>query len=189
MLNKLFISLPQLETERLILRKVLYSDQQDIYEYARNPAVAKHVLWQPHQSEFDTIQFLNLVYEAYNHNKAAPWAIELKESHKVIGTVGFVNWNRVNNEAEIGFALSELYWNRGIVTEAVKKIVSFGFQKMELTKIISRCKEQNIGSFRVLEKCGFSFNGISKNNMFIKGKLEDMRLYSYLAEDFRNTQR
>ncbi len=60
-----------LETERLHLRKLLYSDQADIFEYAKNPEVAKHLLWDTHQNEFDTIQFLNLVYEAYNHNNAS----------------------------------------------------------------------------------------------------------------------
>ena len=113
MLEHVFINLPTLETERLRLRKLLYSDQADIFEYASNPEVAKHLLWEAHQSEFDTIQFLNLVYEAYNKNNAAPWGIELKSINKIIGTVGFVNWDKERNEMEIGYALSQNYWNKG----------------------------------------------------------------------------
>ena len=179
MLDHIFINLPTLETKRLVLRKLLYTDQEDIFEYAKKPTVAEHVLWEPHKTEFDTIQFLNLVYESYNHNQAAPWGITVKKVDKVIGTVGFVNWNREDNIAEIGYALDEKYWNQGFVTEAVFKVINFGFEKLKLHKIISRCKPQNVGSFRVLEKCGFNFDGLVENQMQIKGRWEDMKLYSF----------
>lgn len=186
MLDHLFISLPTLETERLRLRKLLYSDKKAIFEYAKNPEVAKHVLWYEHKSEFDTIEFLNTVYEAYNKNKAAPWGIELKSNNKLIGTAGFVAWDKNSREAEIGYTLSQDYWNMGLTTEAVNKIISFGFEKMKLTKILSRCKPSNVASYKVLEKVGFTFDTIIQGQMVIKGKLEDMRMYYYTAIDYFN---
>lgn len=184
MLEHVFIKLPMLETERLHLRKLLYSDQADIFAYAKNPEVAKHLLWDTHQNEFDTIQFLNLVYEAYNHNNPAPWGIELKGNKKIIGTAGFVSWDRDKNEMEVGYALAQNYWGQGIVTEAVEEIIKFGFEKLKLTAITSRCNPINIGSFRVLEKSGFTFNGIIKDQLLVKGKLEDMRMYSFTSENY-----
>ncbi len=178
MLDRIFINLPTLETERLILRKLEYSDKHDIFSYAKNPEVAKHVLWDAHQSEFDTLGFLNLIYEAYNKNEAAPWGIQLKNEDKIIGTTGFVHWDKNNREAEIGYALSQDFWNRGIISEAVTEVIKFGFGQMELIKITSSCKPENIGSFKVLQKCGFNFDGIIKKQMLIKGVLEDMRMYS-----------
>lgn len=184
MLEHVFIKLPTLETERLHLRKLSYSDQADIFDYAKNPEVAKHLLWDTHQSEFDTIQFLNLVYEAYNHNNAAPWGIELKTNNKIIGTAGFVNWAKDKNEMEIGYALAQQYWGKGIVTEAVKEIIKFGFEKLKLATITSRCNPVNIGSIKVLEKSGFTFNGVIKDQLFVKGKLEDMRMYSFTSANY-----
>ena len=184
MLDRVFINLPTLETERMYLRKLLYSDQKDIFDYARNPSVAQHLLWDAHQSEFDTIQFLNLVYEAYNHNNAAPWGIELKSKKKIIGTAGFVHWNKENKEAEVGYALSQQYWNLGLVTEAVKKIIKFGFEELNLHSITSRCKIENTGSYKVLEKSGFVFEGIIEKQMMMKGKLEDMRMYSFPSKKY-----
>ncbi len=184
MLDRAFINLPTLETERISLRKLLYSDQQDIFQYAKNPSVAEHLLWEAHQSEFDTIQFLNLVYEAYNHNNAAPWGIELKSIKKIIGTAGFVHWDKEKKEAEVGYAIAQEYWNMGLVTEAVKEIIKFGFEKLNLQRITSRCKLENTGSYRVLEKTGFTFDGIIENQMFMKGKLEDMRMYSFSSENY-----
>ncbi|MBK7104608.1 MAG: GNAT family N-acetyltransferase [Ignavibacteriae bacterium] len=171
------MNLPRLETERLILRKIEYSDRFDIYEYAKNPEVAKYVLWEAHKSEIDTIAFLNLIYEGYNKNEPAPWGIELKENSKIIGTVGFVNLNKENNSGEIGFVLAQKFWNKGFVSEAVKKIIQFGFEEMKLHKIIARCKLENISSEKVLLKSGFIFIGILKDNLFIKGELCDMKLF------------
>ena len=166
------------------MRKLLYSDQANIFEYAKNPEVAKHLLWDTHENEFDTIQFLNLVYEAYNHNNPAPWGIELKSNKKIIGTAGFVGWDREKKEMEVGYALAQNYWGKGIVTEAIKEVVKFGFEQLELSSITSRCKPVNIGSYRVLEKSGFIFDGIIKDQLLVKGKLEDMRMYSFTSKNY-----
>ena len=186
MFNNIFTNLPAIKSERLILRKLSYSDQKDIFEYAKNPRVADHLLWEAHQNEFDTIQFLNLVYEAYNHNNAAPWGIEIKSSKKIIGTIGFVNYYNDKKEAEIGYALSENYWGKGLVTEALREVLKFGFVKMNLDLITARCKPVNTASFRVLEKCHFDFEGIIEQQMEIKGKLEDMRMYSLTKKAYFN---
>jgi len=178
------MSLPTLKTDRLTLRKLVYSDQEQIFAYSKNPNVAEHVIWYPHKTEFDTIQFLNIVYEAYNHNKAAPWGIQWKANGEIIGTAGFVNWDREKREAEIGYALSEEFWKRGIISEAVKEIVKFGFERMNLFKIVARCKPANIGSYKVLEKCRFTYNGLIENQMLIKGELEDMRMYSIESDSY-----
>ncbi|MFZ1289799.1 MAG: GNAT family N-acetyltransferase [Melioribacteraceae bacterium] len=177
MLSHIFINLPTLETERLILRKLEYSDRDDIFEYAKNPEVAKYVLWEAHKSEIDTIEFLNLIYESYNKNEAAPWGIQLKESLKIIGSVGFVNWNKDNNSAEIGFVLSQKFWNKGYISEAVNEVIKFGFDNMQLNKIIARCKPENISSEKVLLKSGMEFIGILNENLIIKGELCDMKLF------------
>lgn len=187
LLNNIFTNLPTIETERLRLRKLKYSDQKDIFVYAHNPKVAEHVLWEAHSNEFDTIQFLNLVYEAYNHNRAAPWGIEIKNGQNIIGTVGFVNYYPDKREAEIGYALSEKYWGKGLTTEAVGEVIKYGFEQMELNLITARCKLQNIPSYRVLEKCNFNFDGIIKNQLEIKGKLEDMRMYSLSKKEYENS--
>lgn len=189
MLDHLFISLPTLETERLILRKILYSDKEAIYNYAKNPNVAEHLLWNAHQSTFDTIVFLNLIYDAYNKNEAAPWGIQLKDSDYMVGTVGFVSWDKEKKEAEIGYALTEELWNKGIVTEAVNKVLEFGFEIMKLDKILSQCNPENVGSFKVLEKTGFNFDGIIEEKLLVKGKYEDMKMFSLDRQNYLNNEK
>lgn len=184
MLDHIFINLPPIETKRLVLRKLEYSDKNDIFEYAKNSNVAEYVLWEPHQSELDTLAFLNIVYESYNKNEAAPWGITLKNSNKIIGTAGFVKWNKENKTAEIGYALSQEYWKKGITSEAINEIVRFGFNKMELIKINAECISKNLGSIKVLEKCNFKYGGEIKNKMEIKGKLRNMKMFSILRKNY-----
>jgi ribosomal-protein-alanine N-acetyltransferase len=185
LLDHIFINIPTLETERLTLRKLLYSDRNDIFEYAQNENVARNVIWFAHKEIIDTIAYLNLVYDSYNNNKAAPWGIQLKNASKIIGTAGFVSWDKDSGVAEIGYALAEDHWGKGLITEAVNEIIKFGFEILELEKIISRCKLENIGSYKVLEKCGFEYEGTIENQMIIKGKPEDMRMYSIKKSDFK----
>ncbi|MDX1701239.1 MAG: GNAT family protein [Melioribacteraceae bacterium] len=185
--DNIFTNLPRIETDRLILRKLQYSDQADIYSYAQNPNVAKHVLWEAHKDIFDTIKFLNIILEAYSENRAAPWGIEHKTDRKIIGTVGFVSFESEIKKAEIGYAISENYWNQGIITEAISEVISFGFEKMMLDVILARCKPINIASYKVIEKFNFKYEGIFEKNMYIKSRFEDMKVYTLTAERFRST--
>jgi len=184
LLERIFISLPTLETERLILRKLEYSDKSDIFEYAKNPEVAKYVMWEHHQEEIDTIAFLNVIYDAYNKNEPSSWGIKLKENSKIIGTIGFVKWDKVSKIGEIGYALSQEYWGKGIITEAVKEIVKLGFNKMELQKITAHCIAENLGSKKVLLKSGFKFDGFFPKQATVKGKLVDIKWFSISAVDY-----
>jgi len=183
MLPNIFTNLPSLETEKLILRKLLYSDKKDIFEYAKKSEVAKDVLWYPHQTEMDTLEFLNTIYEEYRKNRPAPWGILLKENNKIIGTAGFVNCDEINHKAEIGYVLSKVYWGKGIMSEAVKEIIKFGFESLELNRIEARCNTSNIASGKLLEKIGFTYEGVLREQLVVKGKFKDMKIYSLLSKD------
>ena len=110
-----FHDLPELETGRLLLRKLRMTDAQDMYEYSRDPEVARHVLWDAHQSVGDSRGYLRYAVRQYRQDLPASWGIELKENHKLIGTIGFMWINRDHNSAEVGYSLSREYWNRGII--------------------------------------------------------------------------
>ncbi len=184
MLEHFFRNLPTLETDRLILRKLKYEDKMDIIEYAKNPKVAEFVVWEPHQNEMDTIDFLNMIYDSYTKNLGGSWGIELKENNKIIGTAGFVKYDSCNFKAELGYALSYDHWNKGIITEACKKIIEVGFNQLELNRIEARCMPLNLNSIRVLEKLKFKFEGTLLQSMVIKEKISDIKLFALLKQDY-----
>ncbi len=102
----------------------------------------------------------------------------------MIGTVDFVSWHPNHNSAELGYVLAQPYWGKGTTTEAAKKLIGFGFEKMDLVRIQARCFVENIGSERVMEKVGMTFEGTLRKAMFAKGKHQDLKVYSILKEEF-----
>ncbi|MGG4202691.1 GNAT family N-acetyltransferase [Peribacillus frigoritolerans] len=182
--GEIYSDLPILETERLILRKVTIQDVNDMFEYCSNQEVSRFVTWDAHESLDDTKEFIGFVLNQYLHGKVAPWAIEYKENHKMIGTIDFVSWNPGQNSAEIGYVLSPEYWGKGITTEAAKELIRFGFENMDLIRIQARCFTENIGSARVMEKAGMKHEGILRKGMKIKGKHWDLHVYSVLKEEY-----
>jgi ribosomal-protein-alanine N-acetyltransferase len=81
--------------------------------------------------------------------------------------------------------LARRLWNQGLMTEAVREIVRFGFERMNLNRIEARCKIANVGSARVMEKVGLSFEGVLREHQYAKGVFEDLKLYSILRSEWQ----
>ncbi|QGM30232.1 GNAT family N-acetyltransferase [Bacillus sp. N3536] len=182
--EKIYGDLPILETERLILRKVTIEDIQDMYLYGSDEEVSKYVTWNTHETISDTKGFVEFVLNKYKNKQVSPWGIECKENGKFIGTIDFVWWQPNNKTAEIGYVISKDYWGKGLTSEVAKEIIKFGFEKMNLVRIQARCDVENIGSARVMEKAGMSFEGIIRKGIFVKGMHRDLKMYSILNEEF-----
>ena len=176
----IFNNLPALETERLQLRKVKSTDVQAIYAYGSDAEVSRFVTWERHESLQDTEAFLNFVLGKYEKGEVAPWAIEYKPTRQMIGTVDFVNWKPAGRVAEIGYVLHRDYWGKGIMTEAVKRVIQFGFEQMNLVRIEAVCLPENTGSYRVMEKSGLQYEGTLRKARVIKGQNQDIKMYAII---------
>jgi len=181
---EIFSNLPELKTERLLLRKIFLTDAENIFEYAQIPEVSKFLSWSPHISIENTKEFICALIQNYIDGTPGSWGIELDQEKKIIGTIGFLYWDTENQRAETGFALSNKYWNQGIMTEALWKILSFGFTRMDLNRIEARTFSNNIASQKVLEKVGMKYEGLLREHALVKGNYQDLKLYSILRKDF-----
>ena len=167
-----------LQTPRLVLRKLEITDAEAIFAYASDPQVATYTLWEAHRSIDDTYAYLNNhVFELYRSGQGMDWGIIAKESNKLIGTCGLYN-TPTHRRAEIGYALSRAYWGQGLMTEAAKSAIAFGFHVMQLQRVQGYCAVENVGSARVLEKAGMQFEGILHNYIFTKNRPWDVRMYA-----------
>jgi ribosomal-protein-alanine N-acetyltransferase len=183
-IEDVFHDLPALETDRLILRKLNLEDQWDLFEYASDPELTKHTMWDYHRTIEDSMQFLQHITEQYEEDQVTNWGIMLKSNMKLIGTCGYIYWTPEHHRAEIGYALSRDYWRRGMMSEAVQEVISFGFNNMDLNRIEARCNVDNIGSERIMQKCGMTYEGIIREQLLIKGHFEDVKLYAVLKKHF-----
>jgi ribosomal-protein-alanine N-acetyltransferase len=176
--------LPVLETERLILRKLSLEDVKDIFEYASIPEVSEFLPWDRHKTIDDTIAFLKIVEEQFAELKFIVLGIELKTENKLIGTIALRNWDKSDRCIDIGYVISNKYWNRGLATEAVKEIIKFGFEELSGNRIEAHCDEDNKASYRVMEKSGMKFEGTLRQKVLLKNKFTSMKFYSILREEF-----
>lgn len=183
-IENVFSQLPQVNTDRIVLRRMRASDVDDIYAYASDPDVARYTSWAPHTSPDETRQFVRRVLDAYLEKRVANWGIELVSERKLIGTGGYGSWDLQNSTAEIGYVIGKPYWGQGLMTEAVGAMVDFGFRRMSLNRIVIRMDPRNVGSWRVAEKCGCRFEGIARQVVYTKGSFDDLMVWAILREDW-----
>lgn len=179
-----FGDLPELETPRLLLRKLKAGDAADMFEYASDPEVARDVTWEAHRTIEDSRGFLNSVVQKYAKKETSEWGLVLKESGKLVGTCGFVWWRPEHAKAEFGYALSRKYWGRGLMTEAAAAVIAFAFEKMKLHRLEARCITTNTGSEKVMLKNGMKYEGLLRDVVYEKGGFQSLKVYSLLKEEY-----
>lgn len=187
-MNNLFKNLPNLYTDRLILRKIEKDDIDDLFICLSNEYVTKFMFIDFAATKEMTEKILNSMINSYKKNKATPWIIALKDSNKLIGICGFSKYDEENKKAEVGYLLNYDYWNSGITTEALEAVIKFGFKTMNLNKVEARCISDNIASENVMIKSGMKLNSILRNEKFYNGKFIDLKLYSILKYEKYNLE-
>ncbi len=178
-----FSRLPVLETDRLVLRPVLKRDAKDIFAYASDPEVARYVLWEPHRTVADTRSYIRYMRSLYRRGFPASWAVTLRETGRVIGTVGFMWYSEASCSAEVGYSFSRAFWNRGIATEALSAVIRSVFASLPVNRLEAQHDLRNPASGRVMEKCGMRKEGILRQRMKNKGEFIDTVLWSILRSD------
>ncbi len=179
---------PKIETERLILRDIRESDKDDVFEYAQRPQVSQWTLWEKHQTVQDSLDYIN-IYSGSNYSKGEPepFAIELKESGKMIGCVGAFWVSQKNKTMELAYVISDDYWGKGIVAEASLAVIDFCFKLYGIERMQCRCKVDNEASYRVMEKLGFSYEGTLRSAIYHQNKFWDMKYTSLIYQEWHKS--
>ena len=148
----------QLETERLILRSFKLSDLDDFFEYASVEGVGERAGWLHHKDKEESLKILKMFIE-----EDKTFAICLKENDKVIGSLG-IEFYKLEDKLsefynyqgrEIGYVLSKDYWGKGLMPEAVRKVIEYLFNELNYDFLLCAYFTFNNQSKRVQEKCGF----------------------------------
>ena len=147
-----------IETERLILRPFTENDTEAVFNCCQNPNLGNNAGWKPHDTLEESLKILQTIFIPQKDT----WAITRKEDRLLIGAIGILpDPKRENSNAGmIGYWLDEAQWGKGYMSEAVCAVLDYGFNKLGLTLISANCYPQNKRSQRVLEKMGFTYEGI-----------------------------
>lgn len=182
----------RLETERLILRPTSITDaEQMYYNWASDPEVTKYLFWKPH----DDIEVTKNVLAKWDKENERldyyHWGIGLKETGQIIGTGGIVgSINEKHRSADLGYCMSRPYWGKGYTSEAVAAIIAYLFNTVGLNRITASHDTNNVGSGRVMQKCGMTFEGIQRQARYcVRRGFYDSACYAILKTDFEKNNK
>ena len=145
----------KLITERLVLRKLKKEDAEPMFRnWCSDPEVAKYTLWVAHEDVSVTKKLVDMWLEEEKDDKTVRFFITQKGSDEPIGSIDVVHY--YDGIPEIGYCLSRKFWNQGYMTEACKAFINYLFE-LGHSKILIRADARNVGSNRVIVKCGFKF--------------------------------
>lgn len=180
MLTINFSPFPNLETERLLLRRVDANDINEIFALRSNPETMKYIPRPLVKTDEDALEHVAMIDSKIDSNEGINWAITLKDNPKLIGVIGHYRIKPENYRAELGYMLLPEYHGKGIVSEAVKEAVKYGFQVMKLNSLEAIIDPDNHASAKVLEKNGFVKEAHLKEYEFYEGRFLDTVIYSIL---------
>ena len=156
-----------------------------MYEYSRDPKTSEYLLWEPHSSKSFTVAHIRYLQNQYKKASFFDWALIDKKSRKMIGTCGFTEIYEKELRAEIGYVLSPAFHRKGLASEAVKRVLDYGFFTLGLEKISARFMGDNVASRKLLEKFGFFDDTAGKETIYKRGKKQIIYTYSLPRETYK----
>lgn len=168
-----------LETERIILREMIPEDIDFLYKIDTDREIMKYYNT-PIKKYHEVVERLNNIISAYKQYKGLGiWMAVNKEDSQPLGILALKHIeHNPNNVIEIGYKFDKIYWNKGYAIEAAKAVLEYGFEKMNLDRIVAVANPNNANSIKVMTKLGMEFE---KMVYFYNGKLV---YYSINAEKY-----
>ena len=183
MLELNFHPFPEINTNRLRLRQTEETDIDVIFRL-RSDAVAMRYIDKPlAKCKDDVKEVMQRMQDGVKNNTGISWVIELKETSKMIGQIGFWRIDKDNHRGEVGYMLLREYFGMGIGSEAIQAALAYGFGNVKFHSIEANVNPANEASIRLLEKHGFMKEAYFRENYYYDGKFLDTAIYSLLVTD------
>jgi [ribosomal protein S5]-alanine N-acetyltransferase len=173
-----------LQTERMTLRLLANEDLDFVYQHFSNPDVTQYLMDDPPVANISEAQaIIDFFLEPESKNRVR-WVMVRKEDQQVIGTCGFHRWEKPYFRAEIGYDLTPEFWGLGYMTEALRVVISHGFERMGLNRIDAYVYVGNPRSAHVLTKFGFKQEGLLRDYFCLNGVFYDHFLFGLVKRDW-----
>ena len=163
------------------LRQLERSDVNDWYAYLSLPAVVEHTSWDLHGPA--DLHALCSQYESPAPTSACRLAILDQPLNRLIGTIGFHSVSDLNHGAELAYDLAPDYWGRGIGTAICQTVTQWSYGALDLLRVQATVLDTNSRSERILQKCGFAYEGLLRAYRMVRGRPGNFKMYARLATD------
>lgn len=183
MLDPDFSPFPEIRTDRLMLRRIVKEDAPALFFLRSSEMVMQYIDKERAKVLEDALALVQLFEDALATNNGITWAITTAvEPEILIGTIGFWRIIKQHHRAEIGYMLHPAYWGKGIMQEAIRSVLQFGFKNLHLHSVEAHINPGNIASGALLEKVGFVREAYFKEDFYFRGEFRDSAIYSLLLK-------
>ncbi len=184
-IDAMFTTFPTLNTERLHLRQIQVADAEDLFTTFSDEEVMEFYGHLPHKSVEDSRELIRQQHIWYAQQEGIRWGITLKGEDKVIGSCGFYHFDRISRHAETGYELNRAYWRQGIVSEAMRTILTYAFHELDLLRIEAVVDDVNERSKALLRKLGFTHEGTLRKRFYFRERFLDEHYFGLLKDEWQ----
>ena len=176
----------EIETKRLLLRRFQLEDAEVFYRNVTSDSkVNKFLTWPVHKDAEETRALLTQWVERYENPERYCWAIVLKETGQVLGTIAAPTVKNRTETVEVTYCIGSAWWGLGIVTEALKEVIRYLFEEIQVNRIEAGYDVNNPASGRVLEKVGMQKEGVLRKAGRNNQGLFDLAFCAILKGDLK----
>ena len=179
-----FEPFPNLETPRLLIRRVLHNDISEILALRGNPETMKFIPRPLCKTNDDALELINIFDELITKNQGVNWGLADKTTNKIIGLISFHRIDTENHRAEIGYMIMPEFTRQGLVFEGIQRLLDFGFNEMKFNSIFAIIDPQNTKSALVLQRNGFQKEAHFKQSELRNDKFVDIAYYGLLKNEY-----
>lgn len=172
--------MPELTTERLVLRTFTAEDFEAVHAYAADPEVCRHVSWGPNTVE-QTRAFLEEMVTAGGQEDRSSFTWAVTVAGAVVGACSVTVSSAEHRRGEMGYALARTAWGHGYATEAAAVVLEFAQTRLGLARVEATCRPGNAASAGVLRKIGMQQEALMRSHLLIRGRREDSLLFAAVS--------
>jgi [ribosomal protein S5]-alanine N-acetyltransferase len=176
--------LPTLDGPRVRLRWLEPADVGALYDVFSNPEVMRYWCWPAYEREEQARELLAQIERAFREKSLFQWGIARRADDRVIGTCTLSHVDASNLRAELGYALARDHWRRGLMGEALARLLAFAFGELGLRRLEADVDPRNAASIRSLERLGFRREGYLRERWCVNGEIQDALFYGLLRREW-----
>ena len=179
-----FANFPSLSTNRLLLRNIVPEDTAALFAIRSDEETMKYFGQEIYESLHDINNVIKLMQERYVRKEAIRWCITLRGVDRLIGTCTLFHFDEGFHCAETGYELNRALWGKGLMTEAMSAVLTFGFSEMGLHRIEAVIDIENVRSKNLLLKLGFTYEGNLRQRFLFRGQFLDEHYFGLLKDEW-----
>ncbi len=180
-----FPSIP-LQTKRLILRLLTDADLNAIFSFRSDSEVMRYWSSPPITEVAQAQGAITYSQEGFTAGDLLQLGIERKDDSVLIGVCTLLDFHLTSRRAEIGYMLGRPYWGQGYMHEALKRLVQYAFDELNLNRLEADIDPRNLASAKTLERLGFLKEGHLRERWIVSEEVSDSDLYGLLRSDWLN---